>query len=59
MNEALEAGRAAAAILEAEPADLEHGYTDDEMAAQYAAADRLVFAFRQLDAAIAWEGKVG
>ena len=50
IESALEAGRRAAAILEAPPDDPEAGYTDDEVAAQYAATDRLVAAFRRLEA---------
>lgn len=50
--DALAAGRQAADVLEAVPADLDAGYSDDEVAAQYAAADRLVAAFRQLDRAL-------
>lgn len=51
VDEALASGRAAAIILEAPPLDLNHGYTPDEIAAQYAATDRLLAAFRQLEAA--------
>lgn len=49
IKEALTAGRQAVAILEAEPEDLEGGYDSDEIAQQFAAADRLVAAFRALD----------
>lgn len=45
----VEEGRAAAVILEAVPADLEAGYSDDEVAQQYAATDRLLTAFRGID----------
>lgn len=49
LRRALLAGRQAADVLEAEPHDVSHGYDDDEVAAQYAAVDRLVEAFRTLD----------
>jgi len=49
LDEALTVGRLAAAIISAEPDDLYRGYTPDEIAAQYAATDRLVQAFRYLD----------
>ena len=51
--QALLAGRQAADILEAAPADETHGYDPDEVAAQYAAVDRLVAAFRALDRELA------
>ena len=41
--------RDAVATLEAQPADLDAGYTEDEVAAQYAATDRIVEAFHLLD----------
>lgn len=50
--EALQAGRLAADILEALPADEAHGYSPDEEAAQFTAVDRLVAAFRHLDRAL-------
>lgn len=49
LDRALAAGRLAITILEAPPADPVAGYTDDEVAAHYAATDRLIAAFRQLD----------
>lgn len=52
VERALVAGRQAAAILEALPADLGNGYSDDEIAAHYAATERLLVAFRRLDAAV-------
>lgn len=48
-TEALQAGRQAADILEALPADEAHGYSPDEEAAQFSAVDRLVAAFRLID----------
>lgn len=48
INKALVAGAQAADILEAEPKDLAGGYDSDEVAQQFAAADRLVEAFRTL-----------
>jgi len=42
-------GRLAAAILEAPPDDLDAGYTNDELAAQYSATDRLLHVFHELD----------
>jgi len=54
MNAALRSARQAATILEAPPHDPVAGYSDDEIAAQYAATDRLLTAFRQLDAEIKW-----
>lgn len=52
MVDVLTAGRLAAQLLEAPPLD-EYGYSDDEIAAQYAAVDRLLAAFRWLDQEIA------
>ncbi|WUT94738.1 hypothetical protein SUAREZ_90 [Mycobacterium phage Suarez] len=52
LADALTRGRQALRILEAPPADLQEGYTPDELAGQYAAIDRLVAAFREVDAAI-------
>lgn len=49
--------RLCAAIIEREPAD-PGGYTADELAAQYAAVDRLVAAFRVLDAELGHPGAV-
>jgi hypothetical protein len=49
LAQALLAGRQAADILEAMPADEEHGYSRAEEAQQFAAVDRLVEAFRRLD----------
>ena len=46
--EALAVMRLSAAILAREPDD-EHGYSREELAAQYAATDRMVQAFRVLD----------
>lgn len=51
IQEALARGRRAAEILESTPID-GHGFTDDEVAAQYAATDRLLAVFRQLEEAI-------
>ncbi len=48
ITDALTAGGQAADILEALPADEAHGYTADEEAAQFAAVDRLVAAYRRL-----------
>lgn len=56
LEEVLARGRQAADILEAAPLDPDHGYTPDELAAQYAAADRLVKAFRELDGELASAG---
>ena len=50
LESALKLGRHATSILEAPPADLAAGYTDDEIAAQYAAVDQLVSAFHQIEA---------
>jgi hypothetical protein len=52
VDAALIAGRRAAEILEALPTD-ERGYTDDEIAAHYAATDRLLAAFRALEKELA------
>lgn len=49
IQDALVAGRQAADILEALPLDETLGYSPDEEAAQFAAVDRLVAAFRSLD----------
>ena len=49
LTDTLRLGRRAAAILEAPPLDPDTGYTDDEIAAQYAATDRLLAAFRRLE----------
>ena len=48
MDDVLAAGRLAARLLEATPLD-GHGYSEDEIAAQYAAVDRLLAAFRWLE----------
>ncbi len=45
-------GRRAIDALEAPPADPVGGYTEDEIAAHYAAVDRLVWAFKALDAEV-------
>lgn len=50
LTDILNLGRRAAAILEAPPLDMTVGYTPDEIAAQYAATDRLLAAFRELEA---------
>lgn len=48
LDKALATGLQAVAILEAPPADPVGGYDSDEIAAHYAATDRLIAAFRQL-----------
>ena len=49
VDAALTAMRLCAAALEAQPADLFRGYTEDETVVQYAAAERMVQTFRTLD----------
>jgi hypothetical protein len=46
---ALAVMRLSAGILAREPGDTRRGYNPDELAAQYAATDRMVEAFRVLD----------
>jgi hypothetical protein len=48
-DQALIDARAAVALLNAEPADLDHGYTDYEQAARNGAADTLAELFDGLD----------
>ena len=48
MSAALKVGRQAVAVLAALPLG-EVGYTEDEVAAQYAATDRLIAAFQRID----------
>lgn len=48
LDAAFAIGRQAVAVLEALPLDPEHGYSDDEVAAQYAATDRLAAAFLEV-----------
>ena len=45
-------GRRACELLESPPNDPVGGYTEDEIAAHYAAVDRLVWAFKALDAEV-------
>lgn len=45
-------GRRAYELLESPPNDPVGGYTEDEIAAHYAAVDRLVWAFKALDAEV-------
>lgn len=52
LEQARATGREASEVLKALPADLDTGYSDDEVAAQYAATNRLLAAFRELDLAL-------
>jgi hypothetical protein len=56
MRSALVEMRSAADILSSLPASLDLGYSDDEEAVQFAAADKMVAAFRVFDALWALAG---
>lgn len=52
ISAAFSVGRQACGVLGAAPLNEFGGYTEDEIAAQYAATDRLITAFQEIDAGL-------